>query len=105
MATVSLVPAANAEERWSKMLSFQSRMTGREIKLSDEMNPSEQTTNFHNRAIPWLLYSAGTMYSDPMNACDVYTRQCSTLKTAVDLAHRRCDAREWRHPTRLLESV
>jgi glutaminase len=26
------------------------------------------------------------MYSDPMEACDVYTLQCSTLVTAVDLA-------------------
>lgn len=26
------------------------------------------------------------MYSDPMEACDVYTRQCSTLVTARDLA-------------------
>jgi glutaminase len=54
--------------------------------LSDEVNRSEQTTNFHNRAIAWLLYSAGTMYCEPMQACDVYTRQCSTLITAVDLA-------------------
>ena len=86
MATVSLVPAASAEERWAKILSFQRRMAGREINLSDEVNASEQTTNFHNRAIAWLLYGAGTMYSDPMEACDVYTRQCSTLITAVDLA-------------------
>jgi len=26
------------------------------------------------------------MYCDPMEACDVYTLQCSTLVTAVDLA-------------------
>ena len=26
------------------------------------------------------------MYSDPMEAVDIYTRQCSTLVTAVDLA-------------------
>jgi glutaminase len=32
------------------------------------------------------LYSAGTCYSDPMCAVDVYTRQCSTLVTATDLA-------------------
>jgi glutaminase len=86
MASVSLVPGANAEERWSRILAFQGRMAGREIFLSDEVNASEQTTNFHNRAIAWLLQSGGTIYSDPMQACDVYTRQCSTLVTAVDLA-------------------
>ena len=86
IASVSLVPAADAEERWRKILSFQRRMAGRQIALSDELNKSEQSTNFHNRAIAWLLYSRGTIYSDPMQACDVYTRQCSTLITAVDLA-------------------
>jgi len=86
MATVSLIKAANAEERWVKILAIQSRLTGRPIKISDEVNTSEQTTNFHNRAIAWLLYSAGNMFCDPMEACDVYTRQCSTLVTAVDLA-------------------
>jgi glutaminase len=86
MATVSLVKATDAENRWSRILDMQSRLAAREIRLSDEVNRSEQTTNFHNRAIAWLLYSAGTMYCDPMEACDVYTRQCSTLISAVDLA-------------------
>ena len=86
MATVSLVKAANAEERWSRILAMQSALANRQIAMSEDVNHSEQTTNFHNRAIAWLLYSAGTMYSDPMQACDVYTRQCSTLITALDLA-------------------
>lgn len=86
MATVSLLKAANAEDRWARILSMQSRLAGRTIRISDEVNRSEQTTNFHNRALAWLLYSAGNMYCDPMEACDVYTRQCSTLVTAVDLA-------------------
>jgi glutaminase len=86
MACTSLVQGANAEERWAKILACQGEFAGRRIALSDEVNRSEQTTNFHNRAIAWLLYSAGTIYSDPMEACDVYTRQCSTLITAVDLA-------------------
>ena len=86
MSTVSLVKGAGAEERWTRILDMQSRLAGRTVELSEEVNQSEQTTNFHNRAIAWLLYAAGTMYSDAMEACDVYTRQCSTLITAVDLA-------------------
>lgn len=86
IAAASLVPGAVAEEKWANILDFQSRLAGRDIALSDELNRSEQTTNFHNRAIAWLLYSAGTCYSDPMDALDIYTRQCSTLITAVDLA-------------------
>jgi glutaminase len=86
MTTASLLRAQDAEDRWRQILAMQSRLAGRALALSDEVNRSEQTTNFHNRAIAWLLYSAGTMYCEPMQACDVYTRQCSTLITAVDLA-------------------
>jgi len=86
MATVSLLTAKGAEDRWSQILAMQSALAGRAIGLSDEVNQSEQTTNFHNRAIAWLLYSAGTLYCEPMEACDVYTRQCSTLVNCVDLA-------------------
>ena len=86
MSTVSLIPADSPEERWKKILDIQSAFAGREIRISDAVNDSEQSTNFHNRAIAWLLYSGGTMYSDPMEACEVYTRQCSTLVTTRDLA-------------------
>ncbi|WP_342024607.1 glutaminase A [Arthrobacter citreus] len=86
MSTVSLIPADSPDERWKKILDMQSAFAGREIRISDAVNDSEQSTNFHNRAIAWLLYSGGTMYSDPMEACEVYTRQCSTLVTTRDLA-------------------
>ena len=86
IATASLIPGDSADQCWQKILDCQSAFAGRQIELSAEVNTSEQTTNFHNRAIAWLLYSAGTCYSDPMRATDVYTRQCSTLITAADLA-------------------
>jgi glutaminase len=86
IATVSLVSGVSADVCWAKILDMQSRFAGRSIALSDEINQSEQTTNFHNRAIGWLLCSAGTCYSDPMRAVDVYTRQCSTPVTTTDLA-------------------
>ncbi|XWN31524.1 MAG: glutaminase A [Devosia sp.] len=86
IATASLVEGADVEERWRKILAAQSSFAGRKVELSAELNLSEQTTNFHNRAIAWLLYSANTCFSDPMDALDVYTRQCSTMVTTVDLA-------------------
>ncbi|MBS0849380.1 glutaminase A [Citrobacter sp. JGM124] len=86
MATTSLVKASSAEERWQRILKMQQRLTSSQVAISDELNQSEQTTNFHNKGIAWLLYSAGFMYSDPMEACDVYTRQCSTLLNTVELA-------------------
>jgi glutaminase len=58
------------------------------------VQPERAAREFHNRAIAWLLYNraiawllyAGTCYSDPMEALDIYTRQCLTLITALDLA-------------------
>lgn len=86
MATVSVVQASSAEDRWRRILEMQSKLAGAELELSSDVNQSEQTTNFHNRAIAWLLYSADAMYCDPMEACDVYTRQCSTLISTTQLA-------------------
>lgn len=85
MSSVSVVHAKDTEERWQRILQMQRALVGSDIELSDEVNQSEQTTNFHNRAIAWLLYSDGTMYADPMQVCDVYTRQCSTLINTREL--------------------
>ncbi|OZI70903.1 glutaminase A [Bordetella genomosp. 12] len=86
MATVSLLQAKDTEARWQAIVDIQSALVGSPVKLSDDVNRSEQDTNFHNRGIAWLLYAANAMYCDPMEACDVYTRQCSTLVTATQLA-------------------
>jgi glutaminase len=86
ISTVSLLAATDAEDRWQRILSIQSAFAGRELALSDEVNASEQATNYHNRAIAWLLKGGGAMYSDPMDACETYTRQCSTLVNTLDLA-------------------
>ncbi|CAM4176927.1 glutaminase A [Kerstersia similis] len=86
IATASLVKAGSVEERWQRILAIQQQLGSGEIALSAELNESEQSTNAHNRAIAWLLHSAGYMYCDPMEACDVYTRQCSTLLDCLELA-------------------
>ncbi|MGE6918838.1 glutaminase A [Achromobacter kerstersii] len=86
MSTTSVIKASTVEERWTRILDMQSRLAGAKLEMSHDVNQSEQSTNFHNRAIAWLLYSADAMYCDPMEACDVYTRQCSTLVSTVQLA-------------------
>ena len=86
MSTVSLLKADSADRRWQQLLAMYSRLAGRQLSLNQEVYESEAATNSHNRGIAWLLYSYGTMYSDPMEACDVYTKQCSVSVTAADLA-------------------
>src|SRR5262249_35430588 len=43
-------------------------------------------TNFRNRSIAQFLLSVGRIYCDPMEAVDLYTRQCSLNVSAKDLA-------------------
>ncbi|EKT60977.1 glutaminase A [Providencia sneebia] len=86
IATTSLIAAKDTMDRYHQILTIQSHFAGRELAMSEEVNNSEQATNYHNRALAWLMKSAGAMYSNPMAAVDVYTRQCSTLINTVDLA-------------------
>lgn len=86
IATVSLVPGESADECFEAILQCQCEFAGRDLAMSAEINASEQSTNAHNRAIAWLLESAGACYSDPVRTVDVYTRQCSTLINCKDLA-------------------
>ncbi len=51
IATTSLINAENVEQRWQRILHIQQQLAGEQVALSDEVNQSEQTTNFHNRAI------------------------------------------------------
>lgn len=86
IATASIIKAQSVEDRWRRILAMQQKLASDKVALSQTLNESEQTTNFHNRGIAWLLYSAGYLYCDTLEACDVYTRQCSTLISTIELA-------------------
>jgi glutaminase len=86
MATVSLVSASSPDERWKKISDNMNDFATTSLNLNQEVYKSETDTNQHNRAIAYLLQSAGYMYSDPMSACDIYTRQCSIGVTTKELA-------------------
>jgi glutaminase len=86
MATVSLVKAGNPVERWQKISANLDAFAAAELPLNEAVFKSESDTNQHNRAIAYLLESAGFMYSDAMEACGIYTRECSVGITPKDLA-------------------
>jgi glutaminase len=86
MTATSLISATDAGDRTRQVIAIQSDFAGRPIEINDQIAESERATNFHNRAIAWLLLCGGYMYCDPMEACDVYTLQCSTMVNTVDLA-------------------
>lgn len=86
IATTSLVPGATAEARWQFVLEGLSRFAGRQLVLDRDVYDSEAATNLRNQGIAHLMDSYGRIYSDPEDATDVYTKQCSLLVTAEDLA-------------------
>jgi glutaminase len=86
MASVSLIKASNADERWDKILAYQSKFAGEPLKLIDEVYKSEAASNWRNRGMAWILRNNDNLFCDPPEATDVYTKQCSIGVTAKQLA-------------------
>lgn len=86
MATVSLVPGANAAAVWQNILARFASLAGRELEVLEEVYDSESAANQHNKGIAWLLDSYGYFYNDPVQSVDLYTRMCSLAVSARDLA-------------------
>lgn len=86
IAATSLTPGSEADERWEFLATGLSAFAGRRLELDRDVYDSESSTNGRNRAIAQLLASYDRLYADPLEATDLYTRQCSLSVTALDLA-------------------
>jgi len=87
IATTSLIKASSADDRWKKILAFYSKAAGEPLKLIDEVYKSEAATNQGNRALAALLLKYERIYSDPLEAVDVYTKACSVGVNVKQLAN------------------
>ena len=86
IATVDLVPVPRGMDKWSVIMGNLEAFAGRKLTVNDEVYHSESETNTHNRAIVQLLKDYEVIEGDPMQALDLYTRQCSVSVSARDLA-------------------
>jgi glutaminase len=86
IATTSLVPGSTDEEKWRFVHAGLSRFAGRTLSLNEEVLASASETNFRNRSTAQLLNDYKRIYCDPLQATDLYTRQCSLNVSARDLA-------------------
>jgi glutaminase len=86
IAATSLAPGATAEEKWQFIQTELSRFAGRDLSLNEEVYHSEAATNQRNRGIAKILQAYDRIFFDPLEATDIYTRQCSLNVTARDLA-------------------
>jgi glutaminase len=86
IATTSLVPGVNFEQKWEFIQAGFSAFAGRSLSLDEEVYASASATNFRNQSIARLLQSFNRIYCDPAEAVDLYTKQCALQVTAKDLA-------------------
>jgi glutaminase len=86
IATTSLVPGASLDAKWRFIHEGLSRFAGRTLALNEEVYASASETNYRNQAIARLLQSYGRVYTDPAEATELYTKQCSLNVSAKDLA-------------------
>jgi glutaminase len=86
IATTSLISGADATEKWNRILAFYSKAAGAKLSLIHEVYKSEAATNQGNRALAALLLKYERIYSEPLDAVDIYTRQCSVGVNVTQLA-------------------
>ena len=86
IATTSLISGRDANEKWSKILEFYGAAAGEKLSLIEEVYRSEAATNQGNRALAALLLKYDRIYSEPLEAVDIYTKQCSVGVTVKQLA-------------------
>lgn len=86
IATTSLISGPDKEAKFNKILDFYSRAAGEKLTVLEDIYHSEAATNQGNQAIGYVLRKYDRIYSDPLEAVDVYTRQCSVGVTAKQLA-------------------
>ena len=86
ITTTSMVSGATADEVWAKIIGIHSDFAGRQLSVNQEVYESEAATNQRNQAISQLMYAYGHIKDKPLQACDIYTKQCAISVNAKDLA-------------------
>ncbi len=86
IATTSLAPGDTAEAKWQFVRDGLSRFAGRALLPDETVYRSEAAANQRNKGVANLLQSYDRIYFDPLQATDIYTRQCALKVTARDLA-------------------
>jgi glutaminase len=86
IAATSMVKGATGEEQWQRILATYDAFAGRKLRVLDDVYKSEAATNQRNRAIAELMFAYGKIKARPLEANDIYTRQCAVGVNAKDLA-------------------
>jgi glutaminase len=86
IAATSMVSGADSAAKWRNIMQTLDEFAGTDLSVNWPVYVSEAGDNLRNQAIAHLLYAYGRMYFDPVQATDVYTKQCAVNVNAKDLA-------------------
>jgi glutaminase len=86
ITATSMVKGGSADEVWAKIMAVHNDCAGRGLKVLDDVYQSEAATNQRNQAIGMLMYAYEYIKENPLQAVDLYTKQCSIGVNAKDLA-------------------
>ena len=87
IAATGMVKGENYDAIWNSLLNYYSEFAGRKLTVLEDVYKSEAETNQRNQALAMLMYAYGHIEGDPLQATDIYTRQCSVGVNAQDLAN------------------
>jgi glutaminase len=86
IVTATLVHGSTRAEQFDRILDGLSSFAGRDLGVDEDVYASERDTGDRNRAIAYLMRSAGLLDHDVDDQVEMYFRQCSIVVTARDLA-------------------
>lgn len=86
ITTTSMIEGASYNAVWTTIITTLDDFAGRQLNVNEEVYKSEAATNQRNQAIAQLMFAYGRIKSNPQQATDLYTKQCSVNVNAKDLA-------------------
>lgn len=86
IASTSMIAGTDSAAKWASIQQVYSDFAGRKLTLNVPVYISEAGDNLRNQAIAHLLFAYGRMYFDPVQATDIYTKQCAINVSAKDAA-------------------
>ncbi|HEY3801714.1 MAG TPA: glutaminase A [Kofleriaceae bacterium] len=86
ITVTSMVKGRTKNEIWNNILETYDAYAGRRLSVNEDVYRSEAATNQRNQAIGTLMWAYEHIKDNPIQAVDIYTRQCSVSVNALDLA-------------------
>ena len=85
ITTTSMIDGTTPDSVWHTIINTLDDFAGRVLNVNQDVYKSESETNQRNQAIAMLMYAYERIKSNPLQATDLYTRQCSVNVNARDL--------------------